>query len=161
MSIGFFHVLQSMYIDWKCINSNRSFLSLCFNPYFNDVLPSRHYLHFPCDLFLFQYLHSAGIIHRDLKPGNIGIVQCSPMRVRVSCRGVWLNEILATFFCFFLFLIWNDWSPLTLSFPPLQILDFGMSRTKGEQMTGYVCTRHYRAPEVFLHWMQYCEKGEA
>uniref|UniRef100_A0A095CBV3 mitogen-activated protein kinase n=2 Tax=Schistosoma haematobium TaxID=6185 RepID=A0A095CBV3_SCHHA len=39
----------------------------------------------------------------------------------------------------------------------LKILDFGLARQKQEEMTGYVATRWYRAPEVMLNWMHYNE----
>lgn len=41
----------------------------------------------------------------------------------------------------------------------LKILDFGLARQKQEEMTGYVATRWYRAPEVMLNWMHYNESG--
>ncbi|XP_044632489.1 mitogen-activated protein kinase 13 isoform X6 [Equus asinus] len=37
----------------------------------------------------------------------------------------------------------------------LKILDFGLARPADAQMTGYVVTRWYRAPEVILSWMHY------
>lgn len=37
----------------------------------------------------------------------------------------------------------------------LRILDFGLARTQTEEMTGYVATRWYRAPEIMLSWMRY------
>ncbi|XP_065828877.1 mitogen-activated protein kinase 14-like [Oscarella lobularis] len=37
----------------------------------------------------------------------------------------------------------------------LKILDFGLARTTDEEMTGYVATRWYRAPEIMLNWMHY------
>uniref|UniRef100_A0AAX7V468 mitogen-activated protein kinase n=1 Tax=Astatotilapia calliptera TaxID=8154 RepID=A0AAX7V468_ASTCA len=42
-------------------------------------------------------------------------------------------------------------------FPPLQILDFGLARQADSEMTGYVVTRWYRAPEVILNWMHYTQ----
>uniref|UniRef100_A0A8D1L1A4 mitogen-activated protein kinase n=1 Tax=Sus scrofa TaxID=9823 RepID=A0A8D1L1A4_PIG len=36
-----------------------------------------------------------------------------------------------------------------------QILDFGLARQADEEMTGYVATRWYRAPEIMLNWMHY------
>ncbi|VDP91742.1 unnamed protein product [Echinostoma caproni] len=39
----------------------------------------------------------------------------------------------------------------------LKILDFGLARRKDEEMTGYVTTRWYRAPEIMLNWMHYNE----
>nr|XP_014332077.1 PREDICTED: mitogen-activated protein kinase 13 isoform X3 [Bos mutus] len=37
----------------------------------------------------------------------------------------------------------------------LKILDFGLARHTDVEMTGYVVTRWYRAPEVILSWMHY------
>lgn len=37
----------------------------------------------------------------------------------------------------------------------LKILDFGLARTADDEMTGYVATRWYRAPEIMLSWMHY------
>ncbi|KAM4722280.1 mitogen-activated protein kinase 12-like [Rhinophrynus dorsalis] len=37
----------------------------------------------------------------------------------------------------------------------LKILDFGLARPTENEMTGYVVTRWYRAPEVILNWMHY------
>ncbi|XP_057596962.1 mitogen-activated protein kinase 11 isoform X2 [Hippopotamus amphibius kiboko] len=36
-----------------------------------------------------------------------------------------------------------------------RILDFGLARQADEEMTGYVATRWYRAPEITLNWMHY------
>ena len=41
----------------------------------------------------------------------------------------------------------------------LRIIDFGLARQKNNQMTGYVATRWYRAPEVMLNWMHYNDSG--
>jgi p38 MAP kinase len=37
----------------------------------------------------------------------------------------------------------------------LKILDFGLARHTEAEMTGYVATRWYRAPEIMLNWMHY------
>ncbi|XP_040839187.1 mitogen-activated protein kinase 14 isoform X5 [Ochotona curzoniae] len=37
----------------------------------------------------------------------------------------------------------------------LKILDFGLARHTDDEMTGYVATRWYRAPEIILNWMHY------
>jgi len=37
----------------------------------------------------------------------------------------------------------------------LKILDFGLARHTDNEMTGYVATRWYRAPEIMLNWMHY------
>lgn len=51
-----------------------------------------------------------------------------------------------------------DRSPFP-SLPP-QILDFGLARSTDAEMTGYVVTRWYRAPEVILNWMHYTQTGK-
>ncbi|KAF9571886.1 MAPK protein hog1, partial [Lunasporangiospora selenospora] len=35
------------------------------------------------------------------------------------------------------------------------ICDFGLARIQDPQMTGYVSTRYYRAPEIMLTWQKY------
>ena len=42
----------------------------------------------------------------------------------------------------------------------VQILDFGLARSTDAEMTGYVVTRWYRAPEVILNWMHYTQTGK-
>ncbi|KAB1270359.1 Mitogen-activated protein kinase 11 [Camelus dromedarius] len=42
----------------------------------------------------------------------------------------------------------------------LRILDFGLARQADEEMTGYVATRWYRAPEIMLNWMHYNQTEE-
>jgi serine/threonine protein kinase len=37
----------------------------------------------------------------------------------------------------------------------LKICDFGLARAQDPQMTGYVSTRYYRAPEIMLNWQKY------
>ncbi|CAB0001530.1 unnamed protein product [Nesidiocoris tenuis] len=37
----------------------------------------------------------------------------------------------------------------------LKIIDFGLARPTENEMTGYVATRWYRAPEIMLNWMHY------
>lgn len=41
----------------------------------------------------------------------------------------------------------------------IQILDFGLARAADHEMTGYVATRWYRAPEIMLNWMHYTQTG--
>lgn len=45
-------------------------------------------------------------------------------------------------------------------FALVQILDFGLARSTDAEMTGYVVTRWYRAPEVILNWMHYTQTGK-
>lgn len=37
----------------------------------------------------------------------------------------------------------------------LKLCDFGLARLQDSQMTGYVSTRYYRAPEIMLTWQKY------
>ncbi|CAJ0602931.1 unnamed protein product [Cylicocyclus nassatus] len=39
----------------------------------------------------------------------------------------------------------------------VKILDFGLARAADHEMTGYVATRWYRAPEIMLNWMHYTQ----
>lgn len=39
-------------------------------------------------------------------------------------------------------------------------MDFGLARQADQEMTGYVVTRWYRAPEVILNWMHYNQTGK-
>ncbi|GAB1598093.1 mitogen-activated protein kinase 14-like [Argonauta hians] len=41
----------------------------------------------------------------------------------------------------------------------LRILDFGLARMTDSEMTGYVATRWYRAPEIMLNWRHYNGKA--
>ncbi|NWZ94304.1 MK12 kinase, partial [Nesospiza acunhae] len=60
-----------------------------------------------------------------------------------------------------LFKIWlQDLKPGNLAVNEdceLKILDFGLARHTDSEMTGYVVTRWYRAPEVILNWMHYTQ----
>uniref|UniRef100_A0A3Q2XU17 mitogen-activated protein kinase n=1 Tax=Hippocampus comes TaxID=109280 RepID=A0A3Q2XU17_HIPCM len=52
----------------------------------------------------------------------------------------------------------NDLKPSNLAVNEdceLKILDFGLARHTDDEMTGYVATRWYRAPEIMLNWMHY------
>lgn len=40
-------------------------------------------------------------------------------------------------------------------------MDFGLARHTDDEMTGYVATRWYRAPEIMLNWMHYNQTGIA
>lgn len=42
----------------------------------------------------------------------------------------------------------------------LKICDFGLARLADPQMTGYVSTRYYRAPEIMLTWQKYDVAGK-
>jgi len=52
-----------------------------------------------------------------------------------------------------------DCKNMTSKLLQLQILDFGLARHTENEMTGYVATRWYRAPEIMLNWMHYRQNG--
>ncbi|XP_061617448.1 uncharacterized protein LOC133471680 isoform X1 [Phyllopteryx taeniolatus] len=93
-----------------------------------------------------KYIHSAGIVHRDLKPGNLAInPDCE---LKVQCMVFTQSPLEVEFF---------SHSEESKALRPLQILDFGLARQADAEMTGYVVTRWYRAPEVILNWMHYTQ----
>ncbi|XP_008300626.1 mitogen-activated protein kinase 13-like [Stegastes partitus] len=91
-----------------------------------------------------RYIHKAGIIHRSLlapkKTSQTTILR--PFQASSLCsqeqRG-------------------NHPSQKSVSLLLTQILDFGLARSTDAEMTGYVVTRWYRAPEVILNWMHYTQ----
>ncbi|XP_026121140.1 mitogen-activated protein kinase 14A-like isoform X1 [Carassius auratus] len=92
-----------------------------------------------------KYIHSADIIHRDLKPSNLAVNEDCELKVSVFFSIIILVILL-------LACKHNYLPPLFFVF---QILDFGLARHTDDEMTGYVATRWYRAPEIMLNWMHY------
>ncbi|KAM4583133.1 mitogen-activated protein kinase 14B isoform 1-T1 [Fundulus diaphanus] len=90
-----------------------------------------------------KYIHSADIIHRDLKPSNLAVNEDCELKVRnlshKSFGRITDGVVLSAVFCLLIG----------------QILDFGLARHTDDEMTGYVATRWYRAPEIMLNWMHY------
>ncbi|XP_039971944.1 mitogen-activated protein kinase 14B isoform X1 [Xiphias gladius] len=102
-----------------------------------------------------KYIHSADIIHRDLKPSNLAVNEDCELKVRSS-------PLTTMFTICDLAVSQTPFS--SASFPAAfthkhhfigQILDFGLARHTDDEMTGYVATRWYRAPEIMLNWMHY------
>lgn len=86
-------------------------------------------------------------ISQDLKPGNLAINPDCELKVFLSLHKA----------------VFTGTSRMSThlpfeSFP--QILDFGLARQADVEMTGYVVTRWYRAPEVILNWMRYTQTGK-
>eukprot|EP00952_Eustigmatos_sp_NYUAD-ZCMA_P004511 19866-Eustigmatos_ZCMA.PRE.1 len=87
-----------------------------------------------------KYIHSAKVIHRDLKPSNILLNSNCDLKVCASLRPSCIT--LA--------------SPLAAAVCVICLLyDFGLSRglVTGQDvndLTEYVVTRWYRAPEIML-----------
>ncbi|XP_042578638.1 mitogen-activated protein kinase 11-like isoform X2 [Cyprinus carpio] len=99
-----------------------------------------------------KYIHSAGLIHRDLKPSNVAVNEDCELRVRKTLLLILLQSIHRKYlnyhsaFLLLIFIFFNQ---------NCQILDFGLARQTDDEMTGYVATRWYRAPEIMLNWMHY------
>lgn len=86
----------------------------------------------------------------DLKPSNLAVNEDCELKVSelqlISISAVCSERGLKTTRAFILFII-------------TQILDFGLARQTDDEMTGYVATRWYRAPEIMLNWMHYNMTG--
>ncbi|KAM8942680.1 LOW QUALITY PROTEIN: mitogen-activated protein kinase 11 [Lycaon pictus] len=88
-----------------------------------------------------KYIHSAGIIHRVGAPPE-GRACAGPAPPSSRSRPTALQDL----------------KPSNVAVNEdceLRILDFGLARQADEEMTGYVATRWYRAPEIMLNWMHY------
>lgn len=82
-----------------------------------------------------KYVHSAGIIHRVSKS-----IEKYLEKILKKCSNL------------------QDLKPSNIAVNEdceLRILDFGLARPTENEMTGYVATRWYRAPEIMLNWMHY------
>lgn len=108
---------------------------------------------------LFYFLLS--FCFQDLKPSNLAVNQDCELKVSYLCPFELKNSVenvlkvtnWGVFWEFF-------WGFEIVSYLWLQILDFGLARHADQEMTGYVVTRWYRAPEVILNWMHYNQTGK-
>ncbi|XP_077370890.1 mitogen-activated protein kinase 12 isoform X1 [Festucalex cinctus] len=101
-----------------------------------------------------KYIHSAGIIHRDLKPGNLAVNENCELKVHLGGgnKKRTASNMLHNVFVPFLKALHGK-----CFVSSHQILDFGLARQTETEMTGYVVTRWYRAPEVIFNWMHYSQ----
>ncbi|KAK2121933.1 Mitogen-activated protein kinase 11 [Saguinus oedipus] len=84
-----------------------------------------------------QYIHSAGIIHRGRVRQGSAPASCPHAHAPRDLQDLKPSNVAVNEDC------------------ELRILDFGLARQADEEMTGYVATRWYRAPEIMLNWMHY------
>uniref|UniRef100_A0AAQ5ZLP9 mitogen-activated protein kinase n=1 Tax=Amphiprion ocellaris TaxID=80972 RepID=A0AAQ5ZLP9_AMPOC len=116
----------------------------------NVSLLSRPHLHLhPSALNLSQWYLVTHLMGADLN----NIVKCQKLTddhvqflIYQILRGLKVGELL------------TDLKPSNLAVNEdceLKILDFGLARHTDDEMTGYVATRWYRAPEIMLNWMHY------
>nr|CRX79224.1 hypothetical protein ls5931a1_00039 [Leucosporidium scottii] len=82
-----------------------------------------------------KYVHSAGVVHRDLVRLLARLSSASLSNIPIYHQKP--SNILVNENC------------------DLKICDFGLARLADPQMTGYVSTRYYRAPEIMLTWQKY------
>lgn len=105
----------------------------------NQNLSDQHIQYFIYQILCaVKYIHSANVLHRDIKPSNILCNEDCTIKVGY----IKTKENSKTKFLF------------------VQLADFGLARVqnKWDDMTEYVATRWYRAPEVILSWKEYTEK---
>ncbi len=98
-----------------------------------------------------KYVHSAGVVHRDLVSlfpvYAEGVFDAFLETEQYSCQ--WeLRPESKPFYC----ASFNRRPEIGRN---TQICDFGLARIQDPQMTGYVSTRYYRAPEIMLTWQKY------
>ncbi|XP_045042715.1 mitogen-activated protein kinase 12 isoform X1 [Desmodus rotundus] len=94
-----------------------------------------------------KYIHAAGVVHRS------ACFQAQLLPWLVPLHPCW-QATQPPFLCP------QDLKPGNLAVNEdceLKILDFGLARQADSEMTGYVVTRWYRAPEVILNWMHYTQ----
>uniref|UniRef100_A0A8C7VCV4 mitogen-activated protein kinase n=1 Tax=Oncorhynchus mykiss TaxID=8022 RepID=A0A8C7VCV4_ONCMY len=90
---------------------------------------------------------------KDLKPSNVAVNEDCELRVRPVTQppNSSTPQTITTFPNSEMAITMTTCVSLALP----QILDFGLARQTDDEMTGYVATRWYRAPEIMLNWMHY------
>lgn len=100
--------------------------------------------------------HSSNFLLQDLKPGNLAVNQDCELKVCTVMDYSWISWRYLSIKYMIRRLFRSVVTPLLL----FKILDFGLARSADAEMTGYVVTRWYRAPEVILNWMHYTQTGK-
>jgi len=113
----------------------------------NNVLTDHHMQYFVYQLLRgLKYIHSANVIHRDLKPSNL--------LLNADCD-------LKVFWCFFFQPVFPRFLLKFFLSRKKKICDFGLARGVKDNvdLTKYVVTRWYRAPELLCSCKDYTDKS--
>ena len=119
-----------------------------FLPFFSPV---------PQTVFVLNVLSFHVSVSQDLKPSNVAVNEDCELRVRPVTQppNSSTPQTITTFPNSEMAITMTTCVSLALP----QILDFGLARQTDDEMTGYVATRWYRAPEIMLNWMHYNQTG--
>jgi len=93
-------------------------------------------------------VHSAGVVHRDLVSGESLVRKTAVDGSSQKPSNILINENCDL-------KVFRSNHSHQLNTKPPKICDFGLARIQDPQMTGYVSTRYYRAPEIMLTWQKY------
>ncbi|CAI2185362.1 19195_t:CDS:10 [Funneliformis geosporum] len=122
-------------------------------PFSTPVLSKRTYR----ELKLLKHLKHENIISLS----DIFISPLEDIYFVTELLGTDLHRLLTSrplekqFIQYFLYQILKPSNILVNENCDLKICDFGLARLQDPQMTGYVSTRYYRAPEIMLTWQKY------
>ncbi|CAG8486141.1 8121_t:CDS:10 [Diversispora eburnea] len=122
-------------------------------PFSTPVLSKRTYR----ELKLLKHLKHENIISLS----DIFISPLEDIYFVTELLGTDLHRLLTSrplekqFIQYFLYQILKPSNILVNENCDLKICDFGLARIQDPQMTGYVSTRYYRAPEIMLTWQKY------
>ncbi|GMM34707.1 hypothetical protein DASC09_020320 [Saccharomycopsis crataegensis] len=153
-------------------NSTKVAVKKIHNPFATTTLSKRTYR----ELKLLKHLHHENLISLD----DIFVSPSNDMYFVTELQGTDLHRLLKSrplqpqFIKYFTYqilrglkyvhssgVIHRDLKPSNILINDrcdLKICDFGLARVQDPQMTGYVATRYYRAPEIMLTWQKYDKK---